>query len=155
MKRWRGLATAALLVASSVAAGTGSSAAGPVADLRLLTAVSPQHGQPATFVLSARPVRDLYPSAVRPLNLTVVNPYPFDLRITALRGAVVGTTDSRCRPGNVVVGPYTGDLPLLVGARRRIDAGTLPVHMRPTADQACAGVTFRVQLTGTARRVGR
>jgi len=155
MNRWRALATASTLVASALAAGAGSSAGAPAESLRLLSGNPSGYHQPATFTISGATVQGMYPSAVRPMPLTIVNPYPFDLVIGELRGRVVSTSNRRCRPANLVVRPYAGGLPLTAPARRRTAAGVLRLHMPPGADQACAGASFHILLTGTAKRAGR
>jgi hypothetical protein len=113
--------------------------------------------RPFAISVQGKPVKGLYPGAVRDFHLNLQNPYPFDLRIERLRGEVVSSSRSRCRPGagTIATRPYVGKLPLTVPARSRKAVGRIPVSMASNAPAACQDLTFTVQLTGTATKASR
>lgn len=62
---------------------------------------------------------------------------------------------SSCRavPANLSLGARKGPvLPMVVGARSSVPAGSIPLHTPGTLDDACQGVTFTIHLHGTAAR---
>lgn len=113
--------------------------------------------RPFAITVQGKPVKRLYPGAVRNLHLHLQNPYPFELKIRSLRGEVVSSSRRRCRPGSQTIAalPYVGELPLTVPARGRKTVGHIPVTMAPNAPAACQDLTFTVQLTGTATKASR
>jgi hypothetical protein len=153
MRKWRGIGATASLAITALLAGSPST--GETVEELHIAATPVGYEYSGEFTLTAPPVRNLYPSATKPLILTVKNPYPFAVQITNVRGEVSRTSNSKCKPGNVTVRPYVGTLPLTVPAKKRVSAGSLPLYMVPDAAQACVGVTFTIRMTGMAKKVGR
>lgn len=114
--------------------------------------VSPAANQPLS--ITAKPIRRLYPGTSRRTSLTVTNPYHFPVQITNLQGEVVGTSRRACKPtsSNVVVGRYTGRLPLTVPRFGARSIDSLRVSMPLDASPECAHTTFTIRLVGTATR---
>lgn len=113
--------------------------------------------RPFAIIVHGKPVKGLYPGAVRDFALDLQNPYPFELKIQSLRGEVISSSRRRCRPGagTIAALPYVGKLPLTVPARSRKAVGRIPVTMATNAPAACQNLTFTVQLTGTATKASR
>jgi hypothetical protein len=109
------------------------------------------------FTVQATPVEGLYPGAVRKLNLTLTNPYNFDLQMTAIRADLVATSNPGCAPvaTNLELQPYTGDVPSKIPARDSKEAGSVPLRMPNTVANDCQEAVFTIQLTADATRVGR
>ena len=104
------------------------------------------------FALSAADRTGFYPGMVRDMTVTLTNPFPFDIEIDHLWASVDSTSSRHCAasPANLRVGLYQGVLPIRLGANAAQDAGSVPVTMPSTVDQACAGVHFAISLHGTA-----
>ncbi|GIF64968.1 hypothetical protein Ais01nite_30030 [Asanoa ishikariensis] len=110
-----------------------------------------------TFVIDGTSVSGLHPGSERSTALRVRNPYPFDLRLTRLRGDVVDSSSPDCpaHPGNLTAGPHQGRLPLTVRARQSRDAGSIPIRMPASVTNECSGVTFTIRITGVATKVNK
>ena len=113
--------------------------------------------KPFAISVSGGSVKGLYPGVTKDMKLLLANPYPFALKVTDLRAVVTTSSRARCRPGptTVVTRPYNGKLPLVLPARSRKDAGTIPIAMPPDAPQACQKTSFTIKLTGTAKKASR
>jgi len=101
-------------------------------------------------------VTGLYPGATLSVTVTVVNPNPFPVKVTAVTGGTVTTTTSGCTTTGVAFTNQTtsnglGASGFIVPAN---SAGTaLPgttVTMDNTSLNACQGATFTVPVTLTA-----
>ncbi|WP_306204218.1 hypothetical protein [Actinoplanes sp. RD1] len=154
MPYWRIGAVGAGLVAVVLATGGN----GPATDgtIELASRGTPaSHG--GTFSVRARPVTGLYPGVVKPMVVTLRNPYDFDLRVTTLGGKVTDSSRRSCRPGGRTVSarPYAGRLPVVVPARSTREVGAVPIAMSPEAPERCRRTTFEVLVTGRATRVAR
>jgi len=108
------------------------------------------------FAIEAPPVHGLYPGAVKPMNLRVVNTGRYDLKIIDLSGTVVRTSKPGCAPTplNLTVRQHR-TVAFTVPAHERRDAGSLSLYMPNTVVNACQGATFTVQLRGTGTEVHR
>jgi hypothetical protein len=108
------------------------------------------------FTIDAPPVRGLYPGAVKPMKLRVVNAGRYDLRITGLTGSVVRTSKPGCAPiaANLTVQDRHEE-PFTVPAYGRHDASSLALYMPNTVVDPCQGATFTIQLRGTGTEVHR
>jgi hypothetical protein len=113
--------------------------------------------QQAGFTIEAKSVKGLYPGATKRMAVSLKNPYAFDLKVTSLHGAVISTSRRQCRlgSGTLVAKPFDGRLPLVIPARRTVNAGTVPLHMPRTAPETCQSTTFTVQLVGVATKASR
>jgi hypothetical protein len=109
------------------------------------------------FTVRATPVEGLYPGARRKLNLTLTNPYKFDLQMTAMRAELVSTSKPGCAPTsvNLDVQPYTGTLPTKIPARDSRETGAIPLHMPNSVANDCQKAVFTIQVTADATRAGR
>src|SRR4051794_21415659 len=54
------------------------------------------HGAPMHFVLEGKPVRGLYPGAVRQMKITVFNPLGAKLRVQQVSGRVTSSSRRGC-----------------------------------------------------------
>jgi hypothetical protein len=113
-------------------------------------------GQAASysFGISAQQIPRLYPGVMRMTTLSITNPYHFSMQVTQLQAEVVSSSRRACKPtrNNVIVGRYTGRLPLTVPrfGTRAIEA--IPVSMPRNASPECARTTFTIRLVGAATR---
>ena len=92
------------------------------------------------------------------IDLKVVNPNSFDLKIISLRGKVEASSQRRCAASaaNVRVMPYTGQLPVIVSAGKRAKLkGSFPITMPKGASQTCAGARFTIALVGVGAKASR
>ncbi|MBW6433248.1 hypothetical protein KZ829_05755 [Actinoplanes hulinensis] len=110
-----------------------------------------------TFAVDGTPVRDLHPGATARTRVTVVNPFPFLIRVHSIDARLSSASARRCKPveSNLRVGPHRGRLPLTVPAHGRRSAGEFEVMMPNTAADTCQSATFRLALTATATEVKR
>lgn len=150
MPHWRMAVVAAAVVVVAVAAG----GTGPVTDG---TIVLTSHGTPAAgngFAVRARPVAGLFPGVVKPMAVTLRNPYGFDIEVTSLRGRVTESSKRSCRPGAKTVSArsYAGRLPVTVPAHSSREVGAVPIAMAVTAPERCRNTTFTVVVAGRATR---
>jgi hypothetical protein len=116
------------------------------------------HGAPMYFVLEGKPVRGLYPGAVRQMKITVFNPLGAKLRVQQVSGKVTSSSRRGCpaSTASLVVRPFTGVLPVVVPARGRTTlTGALPIAMPGGASEKCAGVRFTISVSATGYRVDR
>ena len=158
MKRWHSLVAAAAVVGVAVA-GASSGPEGPDGDTIMVTTArgtATGYG-PFGFTVAGSPVRGLYPGVVKDMRVTLTNPYGFDIAVQSMRGAVVASSNPRCKPGasTLVTRPFTGKLPLIIKAGSRRQVGAVPVAMPKGASAKCQKTTFTIQLTGTAKKAGR
>lgn len=110
-----------------------------------------------TFGLRAAMVSGLYPGTARTSRVTVINPYPYPISVRSIDAQVESTSRRRCRPSarNLRVGRFHGRLPVTVPARGQVAAGEFEVYMPESVDNACQRATFRLAVSGNARKVGR
>jgi hypothetical protein len=110
-----------------------------------------------TFEVTGSPMEKFHPGAVRRTRVTVVNPYPFAIRVQRVEARVTGTSKWRCRPtpANLTIGRYLGSLPVTVPAHGRKTAGEFEVTMPHTVADACQKATFRLAFSAGAQKVAR
>lgn len=159
MQRWHTLATAAAALIGaaglSVALSSGDSTD---QEIKLVAVQSAATGDPQyTFTVSATPVADLYPGAVRHLRITLTNPFAFALKVTGVRAELVSTSKAGCAPiaENLEVQSYTGALPERVTAKDSAEVGSVPLHMPNSVANACQEATFTIALHADATRDGQ
>ena len=152
MYRWQALAVATTTVVGAAALGAAVGLNGST-DQELELVAADSAGQ-YTFMVRATGVDDLYPGAVRRLRLTLTNPYPYDLRVTAVHAELVSTSRPGCAPTpvNLQVQPYTGAIPVRVAAKDSEEAGVVPVHMPNSVANDCQRATFSIVLHADAVR---
>ncbi|MEU4687524.1 hypothetical protein [Actinoplanes sp. NPDC023714] len=116
-------------------------------------------GGPLAFELKGKPVRGLYPGAVKQMRITVDNPLGYRLSVQRLSATVTSSSSRRgcpATPANLQVKEYTGRLPAIVAAGGRTDlGGAIPVAMPLGAPEKCAGVRFTIAISGVGYRVAR
>jgi hypothetical protein len=115
------------------------------------------HRAAFAFTVSGTAMKGLHPGAVRRTRVTVVNPYPFPIKVRLIEARVMSTSQRHCRPiaANLAIEPYLGSLPLTVIAHGRRIGGEFEVRMPNTVAEACKNVTFTVEFTAEASRVSR
>jgi hypothetical protein len=158
MTRWTtALVTGATLGVSLLTAGSTPATATPDGTVIVLTGGHQGYG-PATFVIEGQGVRGLYPGKTKRLRLTITNPERFTLRIVSLDGHLVSTSRRGCpsTSSTLTVHTYRGPLPTTVRPHSRtVIPGFLPITMARTASPSCSNADFRIDLHGTAVKVGR
>jgi hypothetical protein len=91
--------------------------------------------------------RDLLPGVLDRLTVTVRNPYPFAIRVTAIRA---GARDSgACKAENLRL---TALRRPLVVPQRSVRRFTLPIELASDAPDACQGASFPLVFSGRAVR---
>lgn len=103
-------------------------------------------------------VSGLFPGAVKPLRLSVTNPYSFDIKVTALTvtlTAKAGTGKAGCAntTQNLQPGTYTGPSFVVKDHRTVAAPADIPITMPRTAAAACQGAAFPLSYGGTATKV--
>ncbi|MCM4077026.1 hypothetical protein [Paractinoplanes hotanensis] len=156
MKRWYSWTGAAVaILGSGMLAGIGPGSTPPEQDIALTT----WHGGQSDyrFDIRASSVRGLYPGAKKPIDLTLVNSYPFPLKVSAIEGKLAGTSRRGCRPtsSNLTVGRFGSKLPLTLRPGTRTKVGSINVRMPNSVVDACQRTTFTIQITGRAAKAGR
>jgi hypothetical protein len=149
---------AAAAVATSLLAVPLGDVSDPAESVMVLQSREHDGYPPQRFELHGKSVRGLYPGVTKRMDVTIVNPNNFDLRIGSVRGRVTATSHKRCVASamNLRVGDYTGPLPVVIKSRKRLTLkGSIPVVMPSGAAQACAGVRFTISLVGTAAKASR
>jgi hypothetical protein len=158
MGRPRTFVGVAATLAGVLAAATAAQSSG--ASDGTILALASHSGQTqyrVQFSVDGKSVKGLYPGAVKKIQLKISNPYGFDLVLQRVEGRLVSTSRRRCSPGpaHLVVRKYLGPLPVTLRAHSRLTIGTLPVAMPKDAPAKCAGTTFTIAISGTAKRTGR
>jgi hypothetical protein len=156
--RWRTtLAATASLVCLSYAAASAHSHGAPDGNTLVLASPVGQTQYNVRFTITGKSVQGLYPGANKKIELTISNPYGFDLVLQRVEGRLVATSRRRCSPdpSHLAVRKYVGKLPVTLRAHSRTTAGTLPVEMPKDAPVRCADTKFTIAISGTARRAGR
>lgn len=102
----------------------------------------------------------LFPGAVKPLRLSVTNPYNFDIKVTALTvtpTAKASTGKAGCAntTQNLQPGTYTGPSFVVPEHRTVAAPADIPITMPRTAAAACQGAAFPLSYGGTATKVNR
>ena len=119
---------------------------------------SSHRGGPINFSLEGKPVRGLYPGAVRQMRITVFNPFGARLQLRQVSGMATSSSRRDC-PANstsLQIQTYTGRLPVTIPAHGRTTLeGTLPISMPSGTSEKCAGSRFAIAITATAYRVDR
>ena len=161
MFRWRTtLAATASLACLAYAAASGSPQEAAIDTVT----ISATRGEQSTYgttpfdiAVSGKAPKGLYPGLTRDMKLMLKNPYGFDLSVRSLEGEVIESSKRKCKPtaANLKAAAYKGKLPLIVPARKNVQAGTISLSMPMDASQACAGVTFTIRLSGTATKAYR
>lgn len=158
MKRWwMATVSAAVLIAAGFIVATDSSEAEDDGNL-VLVGQGGHHDDPLYFQLKGKPVKGLYPGAVKQMRITVVNPLGFPLRVQSLTAKVADSNRRDCHadPQNLQVRRYNGRLPIMVAASGRTElAGSFPVTMPSGATRKCAGARFIISISGVGQRVNR
>jgi len=156
--RWRTtLAATASLVCLSYAAASGHSYGAPDDNTLVLASPVGRTQYNVRFTIAGKSVRGLYPGAVKKIELTIANPYDFDLILQRVEGRVVSTSRRRCSPdpAHLVVRKYLGKLPVTLRAHSRTAVGTLPVAMPREAPAKCSDTKFTIGISGAAKRAAR
>lgn len=93
----------------------------------------------------------LWPGRTVGLPVTVTNPNSFDISVTSYSVAVTGTSKPACAVDNLTTGPSTASpsTPVAVG-RHGTAANSVPVTLRSTAPDPCAGARFTLSVTAVA-----
>ncbi len=115
-------------------------------------------GGPMYFVLEGKPVRNLYPGAVRQMRITVLNPLGYRLRLQQVTGKVTSSSRRGCpaTPSSLEIRTFTGRLPVMLPARGRTTLdGALPVAMPSGTTEKCAGARFTIAISAVGVRVDR
>ena len=157
MRRWQILAAAVVAIATSALAGGAVSGTRAPGQGIVLTGGHGDSQRGYQFDLKASSVRGLYPGATKHIDLTFVNSYAFALRVTSVKGELVGSSKRGCRAvsSNLKVAKYGGRLPLTIPARSRKSAGRLDIRMPNTVVNACQSATFTIRVTGIAIKATR
>ena len=109
------------------------------------------------FEIAGTPVRDLYPGAVRQIEISIENPQGRRIRVQSIEGRVVSTSRRGCAPvpSNLELRPHLGQLPRTVSARSRARVGFFEVHMPNSVVDECQRAVFSIRFTGKAALVDR
>lgn len=115
-------------------------------------------GDPAApsgvFHIAGR-VTGLRPGAAATLPITVANPNPYPIEVLTLDTGVVTPADAACPAGSLRIGRYVaGEGPAVTAPARGTVRVEVPVELTDSATQdqsGCAGATFPLTFTGTAR----
>ncbi len=105
-------------------------------------------------------VSGLFPGAVKPLRLSVTNPYNFDIKVTALTVTLTAkgsTGKAGCAntTQNLQPGTYTGPSFVVPDHRTVAAPADIPITMPKTAAAACQGAAFALSYGGTATKVNK
>jgi hypothetical protein len=104
--------------------------------------------------------RGLFPGAVKPLRLSVTNPYNFDIKVTALTvtlTAKASTDKAGCAntAQNLQPGTYTGPSFVVPDHRTVAAPADIPITMPRTVAAACQDAAFPLSYGGTATKVNK
>jgi hypothetical protein len=117
-----------------------------------------QSNGPLHFVLEGKPVRGLYPGAVKNMRITVRNPLGYRLSLQRLTAKVTSSSRRGCpaTSANLLVKEFSGKLPAMVAANGRTNLdGAFPILMPMGATEKCAGTRFEISVSGVGYRVHR
>jgi hypothetical protein len=157
--RWRTLVTAVVLAASTTALGSGTPSPGIEGrDLVLTGSVGSGHDHRRySFDIAGTSPKGMYPGATKRIDLVFTNPHSTPLRVHAVRGRLVSTSKTACKPiaANLTVQVYRGSLPLTIPPRGRKSGGSIGLFMPNSVSDSCQGVSFVIRLSGDATKVGR
>ena len=90
----------------------------------------------------------LYPGASRSLTLTVTNPFPFSIVVTTI-STTVSAASSTCGATNLSVATFAGQLSVQAKGTSQTNVTATMAHGAPNA---CQGVSFPLQYSGSATR---
>jgi hypothetical protein len=142
------LSTAVVLAAAAgVASHVATSSASPDRGRTELIA-SVQH----TVTVTATPITGLYPGGTQTMWVQIKNPYPYQVKITAVKTKVAAATN---RPGctgsrtNILVSRRNGAVTIKPKKTARV---MMTVVMPKTVVDACQGATFKFTFTARAVR---
>jgi hypothetical protein len=155
---WAAAAAAAALAAALVVVVTGPNEPEDEALVLVGRDSGNPHGGPLAFELKGKPVKGLYPGAVKQMRITVENPLGYRLSVQRLSARVTSSSKRSCpaTSANLQVRDYTGTLPVTVAAAGRTElGGAIPITMPLGATEKCAGVRFTISVSGVGRRVAR
>ena len=113
---------------------------------------------PMKFVLEGKPVRGLYPGAVRQMRITVFNPLGARMTLQQVTGKVTSSSRRGCpaSSASLEVRKFTGRLPVQLPAHGHTTLdGALPVAMAAGASEKCAGARFTITISGVGFKVDR
>ncbi|WP_203824292.1 hypothetical protein [Actinoplanes palleronii] len=155
-KRWWIAATSAAALAAALIVAVGS----PDNPDETIVLVGDSHhrGGPLYFELKGKPVRGLFPGAVKQMKISVVNPLGYRITVHRLTAKVSDTDRRGCSAtaANLQVRSYSGRLPVTVAASGRTElGGAIPVSMPIGATRKCAGARFTIAISGVGQRVPR
>ena len=156
MKVWR-IVLALAAIGASVLASSGPMPY-ETGDAAIVLLGRHEAGGRLDFAIVGRSVTGLYPGASKRIELTVVNPYNYPLRVDRLAGELVATSRHGCRPSsaNLRVAPYSGNLPMTIRPYGRQPVrGGIVVTMPRGATATCAGTRFTIALSGSGARASR
>lgn len=154
---WIAAVSAASLITAAFVVATDSAETPDDGTLVLVGQTDHQDG-PLYFELKGKPVKGLYPGAVRQMRITVVNPLGSRLSVQSLTARVSDSNRRGCRAdsANLQVRNFSGRLPITVAASGRTELnGAFPITMPSGATRACAGARFTISISGVGRRAPR
>jgi len=136
------MAAVAVLASAAILAGTGVAVADRQGD-------RPPRPEPVEVTITGD-VEGLHPGVDAVLELTITNPYRFDVQVRDL-DVVVTDASPDCSASALVVEPApTG----LVIAGRGEGNVTVPIAMPRSVPDACQGAVFPLSYTATAIQAG-
>lgn len=109
------------------------------------------------FMITGTSVRDLYPGAVRRIELSIENSQSRRISIQSVEARLVSASRPGCRPisSNLELRRYRGHLPITGPPRKRIRIGSIDVHMPNSVVDECQRAVFTIRFTGKAAWVDR
>ena len=109
------------------------------------------------FIISGTPVHDLYPGAVRRIEISIENPQSRRISVQSIEARLVSSSRPGCRPipSNLDLKPYHGRLPITVSRRKRVRVGSIEVHMPNSVVNECQRAVFAIRFSGKAAWVDR
>ncbi|MBG0561728.1 hypothetical protein [Actinoplanes aureus] len=155
---WTAAAAAAVLAGVLVAVAPDPPSVRDGDALLLVGRDGDQPDGPLHFVLEGKPVRGLYPGAVKQMKITVRNPLGFRISLQRLTATVSSSSRRGCpaTAGNLRVREYSGRLPATVAATGRTELdGSIPIVMPVNASEKCAGADFTITVSGVGHRMSR
>lgn len=135
------MAVAAGLAVAAIVVGTGMALAARPSD------DAPPRPSHVELAISGE-VDGLYPGGGVALDVTLTNPYRFDLRVRSLE-VDVSDASPACPASVLVVGPVPSGQRIPGRGATAVD---VPIAMLDTAPDACQGATFALSYTATATK---
>jgi hypothetical protein len=154
---WTAAASAAAALATAAFVTATDSSGTPDDGMLVLVGQGTHRDDPLHFQLRGKPVKGLYPGAVKQMRITVVNPLGFRLRVQSLSAQVSGSNRRGCHAEsqNLQIRQFSRPLPITVPVGRTDLSGFFPITMPRGAPRTCAGARFTITISGVGRRVTR